>query len=167
MTIETIYTVTAFIMIKKLLGFTLLLVAIGTGFSLYLPEYQATDITPPQNATQLVESSLNSPVQADSLHLSSSLFSPPKETVIYGLQLGLFGTLSDAQFKGNTLYQQAKHVIQPPISIFKVKDNHRTWYVLALGALDNRTELEKYTQLLQDQGIKSQEILWPFDKKAD
>ena len=149
-------------MIKKLLGFALLLVAIGTGFSLYLPEYQTADIVLPSNATVIVESSLNEPVNPDALRLSSILFADTPESVNYALQLGLFGTLADAQLKGHSLYQQANSVFTSPLQIFKAKDQQRYWYILALGPMDTKAQINQYTQLLQEQNIKSQEILWPF-----
>lgn len=150
-------------MIKKLLGFALLLVAIGTGFSLYLPEYQAADINLPSHATIVVESSLTTPVNPSALRPSSMLFSDSPESVIYALQLGLFGSLGDAQSKGHALYQQANGIFTSPLQVFKTQDQQRYWYILALGPLKSQAQVNQYSQLLEEQNINSQEILWPFD----
>jgi hypothetical protein len=152
-------------MLKKLGMLTLALVAIGVGFSLYLPPYspEGATVTTAQPRFTLIKDSLNTPFIADSLRSSQQVFSSDtdKETV-YGLQLGIFGSLQDAIAGAENMNGVSLELLITP-TIFKVENQKRHWIVLALGPFNTQDEALRYQRLLNDHYIVSKRIAWPAE----
>lgn len=157
-------------MIKALGTLVLILLAIGVGFSLYLPPYSANiDIlaTPTPRFT-IIDDSLTTPFPADALRYSQSLLaieSDDKTPASYGLQLGIFGSLKNAAFDAEKISDKLSTLLITP-AIFKVENQQRQWFVLALGPLESKNELTRYQRLLNDRYISSTHIVWPGTTKT-
>jgi hypothetical protein len=147
-------------MIKGVGALALTLVAIGVGFSLYLPPYSPNGVVidEPQPHFALIEESLKTPYPADTLRHSLQVFSnTDTDAAEYGLQLGIFGSIEDAIAGANTI------PITLPITpaIFKVENEQRQWLVLGLGPFKTNNESLRYQRLLRDHYVDSNSILWP------
>ena len=120
-------------MIKKLGLFGFILLAIGTGLTLYLPDQKITE-APPATFT-ILEKSLLTPVDQHLL-LSSRYFEDEKidEQKKYGLQAGLYGTLNHAKMVALG-FNQKKLSFKP--TIFKAQEQERQWFVIAFGPFDS------------------------------
>ncbi|ODS22772.1 hypothetical protein AB835_12360 [Candidatus Endobugula sertula] len=145
-------------MIKKLGGFILILLSIGIGLSLYLPEYPMVEV--PAAEFVLLKESLDKPINANLLRNSLTIFD---DATAHALQLGVFATLANAGKYAAQINQQG---LPLPLSIFKTHDSQRQWYVLALGPLVTKEESIQYQQLLLDNNVQSQPISWPITEKA-
>lgn len=143
-------------MLKGLIIFALFLLGIGTGLSLYLPGYPPVIIE--EDNFSLITETLESPVDASTLLSSSALFGTADADQQYGLQLGLFGTLFDAE-RGARQWDKSQLPTAPVI--FKAGDKEHQWYIVSTGPLDSREASAKHQQLLQNSGYITQIILWP------
>ncbi|MBX2808224.1 MAG: SPOR domain-containing protein [Cellvibrionaceae bacterium] len=145
-------------MLKKLGLFGLLLLAIGTGLTLYFPEPEIT--APPLAAFTVLEQSLTTPVDSTQLRNSYAVFQhnsdqPPA----YGLQLGIYKQLINAEHAAMTL---GKLAASPLPVIFKVKDRQRQWFVMALGPFHTQDALSAAKKQLTEKAINNQTINWPL-----
>jgi hypothetical protein len=147
----------------------LTLVAVGVGFSLYLPPHASNGTILKELVPHfvLIEDSLETPYPADtlrhSLHVFSSTIADDSE---YGLQLGIFGSLEDAVAGSNAIPNKLFTTLPITPAIFKVESDQRQWLVLALGPFKTNNESLRYQRLLTDHYIDSSSILWPTTKEA-
>lgn len=147
------------LMLKSIGVFLLTLLLSGVGLTLYLPEYSPAGTT--AASFQIIENTLQQAVEADTYLASSLVFDsaadkPPPQ----GLQLGIFGTLLDAQGGARQLSLRALSLPLVP-SIFKASHDSRIWYVLALGPFTNTVETRNIESLLLDNDVRVQTIYWP------
>lgn len=158
---------------KKLATFIVVLFSIGIGFSIFLPPMEESALPtvqlPEGVASKLkppvvISDSLSTPVALSQLRLSSSLFNSEENEQHYGLQLGLFGSLIDAEKWGQVFLQhnQAPLPASTGLAILKAQDKSRQWYVLTISPFNSLILAENYAQLLRDEAVKSQLILWPY-----
>ncbi len=155
-------------MLKKLTTFALLLLATGTGLSLYLPAYEPDG--KPLAAYQLAEKTLDQPVdtrsfQPSSLALEEALAASAEADQAapqYALQLRLFGTLEAAKSGATHLYKRQLD-LPLPLTIFKAEDPRRQWYILALGPFSNKNEAAHTQYTLETEGVSTLDILWPAE----
>ena len=146
-------------MIKKLGVLAAILLALGTGATLYLPKYPPAA---PATATfQLVEKSLKQPLNPASYQPSSSAFqSDTSSEPQYALQLGIFASLENATTEATQLHARGVETPGLPV-IFKVKDSSREWYLLVMGPYASQDEAQQQSRKLALQNIPVQFILWP------
>lgn len=160
-------------MLKSLGAFILIILGIGAGLTLYLPEEGISD-----NSVQvdyiLIESTLKTPIDAEKLKLSSFLFDPKSpEEFQRGIEIGVYPTLKDAEIGLKSILKQydLKHPAVPVI--FKAQNpklpkTQRQWYSIALGPIATEVESQKYEQSLSEQQLRFQPIVWLFsDKEAN
>lgn len=147
----------------KSMGLTLLtLLTSAVGLTLYLPTYTPDAVAAP--VYEVMADSLQQPIDG-STYLASNVVldvaaDPPLPA---GLQLGLHGSMSDAQAGALQLSLLPVELPMLP-TIFKSTLDDREWYVLALGPLPDAGSsfaVETLTQDLQAQGLRVQPILWP------
>ncbi len=146
-------------MIKALAGFALLLIAIGTGLSLYLPQYDETlpTVEPYSVPFTVLENTLDTPVSFSAISPSREAFyeALPKH-ITYALQLGVYGTLKDAKQSITQLAPPLKAASLSP-TIFKTVLDKRYWFIVATGPFKTKVDQNHYHKLLPN----SQPILWP------
>jgi hypothetical protein len=156
-------------MMKGLGILALTLVAVGVGFSLYLPPHSSNGsiIKAPVPHFVLIEGSLETPYPADTLRHSLQVFSSTiADESEYGLQLGIFGSTEDAIAGSNVIPHTLFTTLPITPAIFKVESDQRQWLVLALGPFKTNDESLRYQRLLTDHYIDSSSILWPTTKEA-
>jgi len=146
-------------MIKALVGFALLLVAIGTGLSLYLPKYKQI---PAQASFEVpfnvIEGTLEQPIDFSSISPSTELLAGNEAPIAYALQIGVYGNLHDAKFGLKELSNKLEDLLAPPI-IFKTALDQREWFIVAIGPFVSEEQRRKYQRELKN----SQTILWPSE----
>ncbi|EGG93664.1 hypothetical protein IMCC1989_920 [gamma proteobacterium IMCC1989] len=146
----------------------LTLVAVGIGFSLYLPPYSPNGVVIGKALPHfiLMEDSLTAPYPSDTLRHSLHAFSSTENaTLEYGLQLGIYGSIEDAITGSNAIPSTLFNTLPITPAIFKVENEQRQWLVLALGPFKSNDESLRYQRLLTDHYVDSSSILWPSTKK--
>jgi len=148
-------------MIKNLTALFVVLLATGTGLTLYLPQFQ-----PGSNGSGL---RINYQINQDSLKtpllMSATLLDPLEQDGSgFGLRLGLFSQLAQAISQGE------KYPLAQIPDIIKVTDQHRYWYLVILGPYSSQTLANQQSARLEEKyGVSATLIRWPFpdNKKAD
>ncbi|WP_281557535.1 SPOR domain-containing protein [Thalassomonas sp. RHCl1] len=148
-------------MIKNITALFVILLATGTGLTLYLPQFQPGSTGVDKHIGYLInQDSLKKPLQ-----MSATLLNPPEQdTADFGLRLGLFSQLAQAVGQGQ------KYALAQTPDIIKVSDQQRYWYLLILGPYSNQMQANLQSRQLEEKhGISTTLIRWPFsdNKKGD
>ncbi|WDE14320.1 SPOR domain-containing protein [Thalassomonas haliotis] len=146
-------------MIKNITALFVVLLAAGTGLTLYLPQFQPDS----NGAGQHIHYQINQDSLKKPLLMSTTLLDPLEQQASgFGLRLGLFSQLAQAIRQG-----QAYSLAQIP-DIVKVTDEQRYWYLLILGPYPSEDLAHQQSfQLEEKHGISTTLIRWPFaEKKA-
>ncbi len=152
-------------MLKKLGIFILLLLGIGTSLTLYLPKPVISE--PPLTRFVVIEETLKTPIEEMQLRHSYAVFQNQAEkTIEYGLQLGIYNNLVNAEKAAIGLDQQALPLPSVPV-IFKVQNKKRHWFVMALGPFKTEDALPDLKQLLEKNHMNSQDISWPVIQQEE
>jgi cell division protein FtsN len=141
-------------MLKQIIGYLLLLVAAGTGLTLYLPDYEPDNgVSTQQQFYQIDQPSLKEPLPMADTLLSAT--EPPGSA--YGLRLGLFSQLQQAIGQGQKL------ALADNPTIVKLTDQQRYWYLLMLGPYDSTdiANQQRY-DMARQHGISATLMKWPM-----
>jgi cell division protein FtsN len=141
-------------MLKQIAGYLILLVAAGTGLTLYLPTFEPDNkVTRQQLFYQINQASLKQPLpMADTL-----LSATQAKDSLYGIGLGLFGQLPQAIGQGQKL------ALTENPSIVKLTDGNRYWYLLMIGPFESAQQANKRRfDIAQAHSMTATLIKWPL-----
>jgi hypothetical protein len=133
-----------------------LLAAVGTGLTLWLPDYPAS---PAAASTFKLR-----PVSHAELSLSSQLMSDSAASFdrYYGLQLYISSSPAVIEAELKQLEAAAVKLPLTPV-VFAVSEDDRHWLILAVGPFAERPAAEQLQFSLTGKGQTAKLIAWPRD----
>lgn len=112
-------------------------------------DYQTASYKPQATSSEPPATSYQPPV-ASSQHPVTSDQSAPRSPGKYGIQIGVYGELANAEKSQERMERQFKKVVQ----IDEILQNGQTLYRVMLGAFENKEAAEKYLLYLDSQSVR-------------